>query len=256
MKRFIGILQFLTRIPIKIDIGFDEDFHKTMCYFPLVGFVLGILYFLIAVISLMFFDIDISSINVLVGTVVLTGGLHLDGVGDTFDGIYSYRDKDRILEIMKDSRLGTNALLSILFLVLIKLSLISAIIKSGNLYNLIYMPVFARMALVIACYKTKTPREKGMGNIFIGKSNLKMILSGITYIVLLILFVNKIIFTLNILDIAKVILFIPIMIVLTRLFVKYIYSKIDGITGDILGCTSELMEVIYLLYIYLIFTLK
>lgn len=256
MKRFIGILQFLTRIPIKMNIGFDYEFHKTMFYFPLVGFVLGILYFIIAIISLIFFDIDIASINVLVGTVVLTGGLHLDGVGDTFDGIYSYRDKDRILEIMKDSRLGTNALLAILFLVLIKLSLISAIIKSGNLYNLIYMPVFARMALVISCYKTKTPREKGMGNIFIGKSNLNMILIGITYVVLLILILNNLLFTTTILDTVKVILFIPIMIVLTRLFVKYIYSKIDGITGDILGCTSEIMEVAYLLYIYLIFTLK
>ncbi|MGL5711829.1 MAG: adenosylcobinamide-GDP ribazoletransferase [Paraclostridium sp.] len=256
MKRFIGILQFLTRIPVKMNVGFDEEFHKTMFYFPLVGFVLGILYFLIAIVSLIFFDIDITSINVLVGTVVLTGGLHLDGVGDTFDGIYSYRDKDRILEIMKDSRLGTNALLAILFLILIKLSLISAIIESGELYNLIYMPVFARMALVVACYKTKTPREKGMGNIFIGKSNLKMIVTGISYSLLLILLLSSMLFTVNSIDIFKVILFIPIMIVLTKLFVKYIYSKIDGITGDILGCTSEMMEVVYLIYIYLIFNLK
>ncbi|MGL5506981.1 MAG: adenosylcobinamide-GDP ribazoletransferase [Paraclostridium sp.] len=256
MKRFIGILQFLTRIPIKMNVGFDDEFHKTMFYFPLVGFVLGILYFTIAVISLMFFDIDIASINVLVGTVVLTGGLHLDGVGDTFDGIFSYREKDRILEIMKDSRLGTNALLAILFLVLVKLSMISAIIKSGNLYNLIYMPVFARMALVVACYRTKTPREKGMGNIFIGKSNLKMIIVGIIYTLIFISILSTTLFTVNLISIIKVILFIPVMILLTRLFVKYIYTKIDGITGDILGCTSELIEVSYLIYIYLIFSLK
>lgn len=256
MKRFIGILQFLTRIPIKMNIGFDDEFHKTMFYFPLVGFVLGFLYFIIAVISLMVFDIDITAINVLVGTVVLTGGLHLDGVGDTFDGIYSYRDKDRILEIMKDSRLGTNALLAILFLVLIKLGLMSAILKSGMLYNLIYMPVFARMALVVACYKATTPREKGMGNIFIGKSDLKMISIGILYTLILILILSNTLFTISSISIVKVILFIPVMIIVTRLFVRYIYSKIDGITGDILGCTSELMEVIYLLYIYIVFSLK
>ena len=95
MKRFIGILQFLTRIPIHIDIGFDEEFHKTMYYFPLVGFVLGILYCLVGFISSIFFDSYITSVNVLISTVILTGGLHLDGVGDTFDGIYSYRDKKR-----------------------------------------------------------------------------------------------------------------------------------------------------------------
>ncbi|MBC6004965.1 MAG: adenosylcobinamide-GDP ribazoletransferase [Paeniclostridium sp.] len=256
MKRFIGILQFFTRIPIRVNIGFDEEFHKTMYYFPLVGFVLGILYFIIGLVSSFLFDSYITSVNILISTVILTGGLHLDGVGDTFDGIYSYRDKEKILEIMKDSRLGTNAMLSVLFLMLMKLGLIYSIVQSGQLYNLIFMPVFARMAIVIACYKSVTPRKNGMGNVFIGKPSLKMILTGIVYTVILIIIMGITLFNLNSLDLIKVIAFIPIMIILSRCFVRYIYSKIDGITGDILGCISELMEVMYLIYIYLIFGLK
>lgn len=256
MKRFIGILQFFTRIPIRVNIGFDEEFHKTMYYFPLVGFVLGILYFIIGLVSSFLFDSYITSVNILISTVVLTGGLHLDGVGDTFDGIYSYRDKEKILEIMKDSRLGTNAMLSVLFLMLMKLGLIYSIVQSGQLYNLIFMPVFARMAIVIACYKSVTPRKNGMGNVFIGKPSLKMILTGIVYTVILIIIMGITLFNLNSLDLIKVIAFIPIMIILSRCFVRYIYSKIDGLTGDILGCISELMEVMYLIYIYLIFGLK
>ena len=256
MKRFIGILQFLTRIPIRVDIGFDDEFHKTMYYFPLVGFVLGFLYFIIGLVSSFVFDSYITSVNVLIATVILTGGLHLDGVGDTFDGIYSYRDKDRILEIMKDSRLGTNAMLSVLFLMLMKIGLVYAIVESGQLYNLIFMPAFARMAIVVACYKSVTPRKKGMGNVFIGKPTLKMILIGILYTAILVIFIGTMLFNLNSMDLTKIILFIPVMIILSRIFVKYIYSKIDGITGDILGCTSELMEVMYLIYIYLVFKLK
>lgn len=256
MKRFVGILQFLTRIPIRVDIGFDEEFHKTMYYFPLVGFVLGFFYFIIGLGSILVFDSYITSVNILISTVVLTGGLHLDGVGDTFDGIYSYREKDKILDIMKDSRLGTNAMLSMLFLILMKLGLIYAIVESGNLYNLIFMPVFARMAIVVASYKSVTPRKNGMGNVFIGKPTINMILVGIGYTVILITFISLILFNLNIESIIKVILFIPVMIIFTRYFVKYIYSKIDGITGDILGCTSELIEVIYLIFIYLTFGLK
>lgn len=256
MKRFIGILQFFTRIPIRVNIGFDEEFHKTMYYFPLVGFVLGILYFIIGLVSSFLFDSYITSVNILISTVILTGGLHLDGVGDTFDGIYSYRDKEKILEIMKDSRLGTNAMLSVLFLMLMKLGLIYSIVQSGQLYNLIFMPVFARMAIVIACYKSVTPRKNGMGNVFIGKPSLKMILTGIVYTVILIIIMGITLFNLNSLDLIKVIAFIPIMIILSRCFVRYIYSKIDGLTGDILGCISELMEVMYLIYIYLIFGLK
>lgn len=256
MKRFVGILQFLTRIPIRVDIGFDEEFHKTMYYFPLVGFVLGFFYFIIGLGSILVFDSYITSVNILISTVILTGGLHLDGVGDTFDGIYSYREKDKILDIMKDSRLGTNAMLSMLFLILMKLGLIYAILESGNLYNLIFMPVFARMAIVVASYKSVTPRKNGMGNVFIGKPTLNMILVGIGYTVILITLISLILFNLNIESIIKVILFIPVMIIFTRYFVKYIYSKIDGITGDILGCTSELIEVIYLIFIYLTFGLK
>lgn len=192
----------------------------------------------------------------MISTVILTGGLHLDGVGDTFDGIYSYRDKEKILEIMKDSRLGTNAMLSILFLMLLKLGFIYSIIESGQLYNLIFMPVFARMAIVIASYKSVTPREKGMGNVFIGKPTLNMILVNILYTIILIFIIGGSVFNLNIMSLTKEVFFIPVMILLTRLFVRYIYTKIDGITGDILGCTSELTEVIYLVYIYLVFALK
>ena len=105
----------MTRIPIKADIGFDEEFHKSIVYFPLVGFVIGLISFLIGSLALKIFDPFVTSILIVAGEVILTGGLHIDGLGDTFDAIYSNRDKERMLEIMKDSRLGTNSLLAILY---------------------------------------------------------------------------------------------------------------------------------------------
>ena len=87
MKRFISILQFMTRIPINIDTGFDEEFHKTITYFPLVGLVLGVLIYIIGLVSGIFFDSFITSIIVTLALVILTGGLHIDGLGDTFDAI-------------------------------------------------------------------------------------------------------------------------------------------------------------------------
>ena len=79
MKRFISILQFMTRIPININVGFDEEFHKTLSYFPLVGLVLGVLELLIGKISLMIFDPFITSLIITLSAVILTGGLHIDG---------------------------------------------------------------------------------------------------------------------------------------------------------------------------------
>ena len=43
MNMIISITQFMTRIPIRIETGFDEEFHKSIVYFPLVGFVIGVI---------------------------------------------------------------------------------------------------------------------------------------------------------------------------------------------------------------------
>lgn len=252
MKRFISILQFMTRIPISIDTGFDEEFHKTIVYFPLVGFTLGILLFLIGVISNLFFDSFITSIIITLSLVTLTGGLHIDGLGDTFDAIYSYRDKEKMLEIMKDSRLGTNSLLAIMFVILLKVGFIYSIISQGLLWTIIFMPVIGRLGVTFIMYKTNTPREKGLGNLFIGKATSKMLIVLILYTIVLIVGISKLVFLSTTMISLKIVSTILVVALFNQVFKKHIYKKIDGITGDILGCTIELNEVIYLVCIYLL----
>lgn len=252
MKRFISILQFMTRIPINIDTGFDEEFHKTITYFPLVGLVLGVLIYIIGLVSGIFFDSFITSIIVTLALVILTGGLHIDGLGDTFDAIYSYRDKERMLEIMKDSRLGTNSLLAIMFLILLKIGFIYSIINNNLLWTVIFMPVVARLGVIVMMYKTVTPRENGMGNLFIGKASTSMFTIAILYTIILMIGISKLIFLASTFEAMMLISTIIILFVFNNLFKKHIYIKIDGVTGDILGCTIELGELIYLFCIYLL----
>lgn len=252
MKRFISILQFMTRIPINIDTGFDEEFHKTITYFPLVGLVLGVLIYIIGLVSGIFFDSFITSIIVTLALVILTGGLHIDGLGDTFDAIYSYRDKERMLEIMKDSRLGTNSLLAIMFLILLKIGFIYSIINNSLLWTVIFMPVVARLGVIVMMYKTVTPRENGMGNLFIGKASTSMFTIAILYTIILIIGISKLIFLASTFEAMMLISTIIILFIFNNLFKKHIYIKIDGVTGDILGCTIELGELIYLFCIYLL----
>ena len=252
MKRFISILQFMTRIPINIDTGFDEEFHKTITYFPLVGLVLGVLIYIIGLVSGIFFDSFITSIIVTLALVILTGGLHIDGLGDTFDAIYSYRDKERMLEIMKDSRLGTNSLLAIMFLILLKIGFIYSIINNSLLWTVIFMPVVARLGVIVMMYKTVTPRENGMGNLFIGKASTSMFTIAILYTIILIIGISKLIFLASTFEAMMLISTIIILFIFNNLFKKHIYKNIDGVTGDILGCTIELGELIYLFCIYLL----
>lgn len=252
MKRFISILQFMTRIPINIDTGFDEEFHKTITYFPLVGLVLGVLIYIIGLVSGIFFDSFITSIIVTLALVILTGGLHIDGLGDTFDAIYSYRDKERMLEIMKDSRLGTNSLLAIMFLILLKIGFIYSIINNNLLWTVIFMPVVARLGVIVMMYKTVTPRENGMGNLFIGKASTSMFTIAILYTIILMIGISKLIFLASTFEAMMLISTIIVLLIFNNLFKKHIYKKIDGVTGDILGCTIELGELIYLFCIYLL----
>lgn len=258
MKRLIGIIQFMTRIPIPVDTGFDEEFHKGIIYFPIVGVILGICYYIIGALGLQVFNSYIATIMILIGEVILTGGLHLDGLGDTFDGLYSYRDKDRILEIMKDSRLGTNGLLAIMLVLMLKAGLLYDFIDRGNLWIVIIMPTVARTMQVFACYQTKTPREKGMGNIFIGKVEAKTLIGAYLLLGLAILGTIGIVGGLNLIfwALGNIILVfggsIILLTLINKLFIKSVYKKIDGITGDILGCICELAELEFLILISLL----
>ena len=252
MKRFIGILQFMTRIPIKADVGFDEEFHKSIVYFPLVGLIIGAISFIIGSLSSIIFDTFLTSILIVACEVILTGGLHIDGLGDTFDAIYSYRDKERMLEIMKDSRLGTNSLLAIMFLILLKIGFIYSIINNSLLWTVIFMPVVARLGVIVMMYKTVTPRENGMGNLFIGKASTSMFTIAILYTIILMIGISKLIFLASTFEAMMLISTIIILFIFNNLFKKHIYKKIDGVTGDILGCTIELGELIYLFCIYLL----
>lgn len=242
----------MTRIPIKADIGFDEEFHKSIVYFPLVGFVIGLISFFIGSLAIRIFDPFITSILIVAGEVILTGGLHIDGLGDTFDAIYSNRDKERMLEIMKDSRLGTNSLLAILFLVLIKIGLLNSAINSNLMCLIIFMPMISRLGVIVMLYKTVTPRKVGMGNIFIGKATLCMFITAIVYTIVIIVAISKFIFLSTNLNIIKLLLSIVAVMIFDYLFKNHIYKKIDGVTGDILGCTIELGELIFLLFSYIV----
>lgn len=242
----------MTRIPIKADIGFDEEFHKSIVYFPLVGFVIGLISYLIGSLAIKVFDPFVTSILIVGAEVIITGGLHIDGLGDTFDAIYSNRDKERMLEIMKDSRLGTNSLLAILFLVLIKIGILTNIINSNLLWIIIFMPLVSRLGVIVMLYKTVTPRKVGMGNIFIGKATLSMFIIAVIYSIAIIGLISKFIFLSSNLLLIKLLSSILIVILFDYLFKNHIYKKIDGITGDILGCTIELGELIFILYVYII----
>lgn len=233
-KGLILSLQFFTRIPINMAIDFNSKNIKYSIFFlPIIGAIIGglggLVYYILAPYNLL-----IAGFLTLLTTIILTGGLHLDGLSDTFDGFFSNKDKIKVLEIMKDSRIGAFGVLSIVLLIIFKFILIISI---KNLPMAIILS-FINSRLVVSriiSYK-KTAKDDGLGSLFY-KSNPKNLVLIATIIYIIILFL---------IDIRLV---IPLII--TYLFGEYIsnisYKKIDGLTGDVYGAIIELGDGISLL---------
>lgn len=243
-KRFILMLQFLTAIPLPVTLEADnEEFGKGLILAPVVGAVLGGLLAAAGWLLGFIFPLYIICVFIIVLYMLLTGGLHLDGLGDTFDGLFSNRSKERMLEIMRDSRVGTNAVLAISCVLLLNVVLLSGFAGAEFFRILFLMPVAGRIgSLVSAGVSTYARSGEGLGKSFIDYCGRREILIGVT-MALVLFFAVK----------GGLGLILALFSVLTAfLFVKFFSRKIGGATGDILGAVCELNQTAFLIFAFII----
>lgn len=244
MKNFITGLQFLTRITItKQSEWSPESFGRSVKFFPLIGGIIGII---LVGINYLFSDYlplrgiylppHVLTTLLIVSNVVLVGGLHCDGFMDTMDGIYSGRSKEKMLEIMKDSRVGANGVMAFVLLIFIKWSLIMDISPLLLPNALLIMPTLGRFAMVIGITVFPYARPDGIGKAFAQYAGKYTMYSGLFFVLLLIVPLGK-----------QAIVCIPVISIVTILFAMHIKNKIGGLTGDIYGAISELAEIMVLL---------
>ncbi|MDD7794989.1 adenosylcobinamide-GDP ribazoletransferase [Clostridium sp. 'White wine YQ'] len=241
MKNFILILQFMTRIPININLKVErENFQKGVAFFPLVGLIVGAFEASIFYISSRIVPFNTSIFVTVISHVVITGAIHIDGLGDTIDGIFSGRSKEKILEIMKDSRVGTFGALGIIFLIAGKIITLSSINSIEIYKGIILAPIISRTLITLLMYKRKYAREKeGMGDLFIGVLEKKNFIIALLTGIMLISIIGRI----------QGVVLLSICFFFTILFRNYIEKRIGGITGDILGASVELNELlVFLIY--------
>ncbi len=237
MKKFLIALQFLTILPIKIKSEIkNEDFGKSLLYFPIVGMLIGILLTL-TLYLFNFLPYLVLGVFILLVSFVITGGIHLDGFADTCDGFYGSKPKKKILEIMRDSRLGTMGVTGLICLLLLKFALIVNTPKDILWKILIMMTTFARLSQVFACYTCKYARQEGKAKYFMEYAAKKDVAIGVLFTLSLFLWLMQT---------KGAILFLAL-IPLIFLFINYIKKRINGMTGDTIGALSELAEVSILL---------
>lgn len=239
MKNFVLTLQFLTRIPIKVNIDADEaDFAKGVVYFPIVGLIIGAFNLAVYAAAERLSGGIFPAVCCLAANAAITGALHIDGLADTCDGIFSARPRDRMLEIMRDSRIGTNGTIAIIFDFLLRLALLTSISGSLIYPAVILSPVVAKTLMVLLMKTSVYARSgPGMGGLYLEKqTNAGTVIAAVIGILTSAAFLG-----------FSGLLAFTACTTVCFLYRYYIYSKIQGMTGDTLGAANEVLEITFLL---------
>ncbi|MCK9222602.1 MAG: adenosylcobinamide-GDP ribazoletransferase [Limnochordia bacterium] len=235
MKGFLFMLSFMTRLPVGSSHDFrEEDFVWGIRLMPLVGLVIGLILYLVAQLRLVFHQ-DVASIILWAVYLWVTGGLHFDGLGDTIDGVCSYRSREQILEIMKDSRLGTFGGLGLLLVLISNITLT----KYLDARVLLLMPVVGRCAGVVAASLSKYARTEGMGKVFVEQADGRTVLLNLVVTSLFCL----IAYPLGLVGMCGA-------LAATLLITRKINKVLGGMTGDTIGFVIEFSQTCFLFTLY------
>ena len=200
--KFLNAIGFLTIIKIPQRFYLKQpEYPEILVYFPVAGLLIGIFSAIIFT-ALNFFMPLFLSILIIAGfEIVITGGIHIDGLADVFDGVFSgEKDKSRIMEIMKKGDIGVFGGLALLFSTALKISMLFFIAKAVNLASflsfdlmsappvlnldfqlsgflvfilaVVFMPVFGRLSMLYLFSRHKPAvAGKSLSGVFIDKSN-------------------------------------------------------------------------------------
>ena len=240
-EQFIILIQFMTRIPIPLKISYSEKkLGKSIKFFPLVGLIIGlILYFSNFLITVylknIFYNKTIIAIFLIILEILIAGIIHIDGLADTFDGLFSYAKKEKMLEIMKDSRIGTNGAVVLILYFITKTVLISEIITTTPKYLIIF-PIIARLSTPVNAGLSNYARKSGMSNAIISENGIFEVIFSLALSIILVFYIIGI----------EGIITIFIAFIFIIIFMLNVRKKIDGITGDTMGASLELTSILVL----------
>ena len=243
---FFTAMTFLTRIPVsKLSINNEHSLLNSSVYFPIIGIVVGLLIGLCFIISSHFWNPSIAIIISLTTGVLLTGAFHEDGLADVCDSMGSF-DRDMKLSIMKDSRLGTYGVTGLTCLFLLKFFSLSSIAHEQQNVLVIFMIAHCLSrwsSLPLIYLNPYVSRDSKSGkNLIAGATNQNRLLAASLFTVLVLITLGS--------GNTIMLIFGSVMVLVISQY--YFQKSFGGITGDCLGATNQLTE----LMVYLVFALK
>src|SRR5436190_11534570 len=234
IRRFFVAIQFLTRLPVPRALNSSEtDIGKAAAFFPLIGVIVGGGGALVFVGLQRILPLPASVLCAIVVATLITNGFHEDGLADSFDGFGGGWTKDRVLEIMRDSRIGTYGTLALIFVILGKLTFLS-LLPPGQIWRwLIIAHTASRWTILPLCAWLPYARVEGQGKLVAKQVGaLEVVTATATLLVAFLLLPWR----------AALAAFLVTNLV-TLLSGLYFRARLQGMTGDCLGAANQLTEV-------------
>jgi len=229
MKSLIAAIQFLTILPLGKPGTFDPK--RMVPFFPVVGIILGVLVSAFDQAVLRLWPGPVAAMLDVVFLVVVTGAFHLDGLGDTADGLLGHRPKEKALSIMKDSRIGVMGLVAIVSGLSMKWGGIMGLDAHRSLL-LVIIPAYARGGMIFGIRFLEYGRpDGGTGHALFGTTLKLWNFWGLLIPVTISLFLGWRGIWLNL-----------IFVIITATVLLYYKKRIGCITGDMLGAITEITE--------------
>lgn len=244
-SRFLAAIGFLTKIPVPERFQMDQDsLAESSRYFPIVGLVasLGLAGF--DYLATRFFPLRVACVLDIFFLFVITGGMHLDGLIDTADGLLGGRTREDALSIMRDSRIGAMGAITVVLLILSKYALLVSLPVNDRVPALILAPVLGRWAMLlgVACFPYAR-QERGMGTVFVCSRNGQESVSPLKR-----LCVPAVLTILPVVGVARSrgVCALIICSFVSLACSRKISGYLGGLTGDVYGFLSEICEALAL----------
>lgn len=236
-KILSSALSFLSiiRLPFTSPMLTAEELAASFSAFPLAGLILGGIYYTAAFCLRGHVPPLVLAALITALMVILTRGLHYDGLADLADGVWGGATPERRLEIMKDSRSGAFGVLALILDLLLKVASIHALVLANSLAPILFAPIFGRVAMTAAAYRATYARAKGLGKPFLENMLLPHLLIAVASAILFVAFINW-----------RALFYALPVLACVALLRTLANRLLGGITGDVLGATCEITEIVIL----------
>ena len=236
---------FLTVLPVARELSMEPPrLGRSMAFFPAVGMVLGLALVILNWVLTPLIPRAVLDCLLILILIALTGALHLDGIADLIDGLAGGKDKASVLRIMKDSRVGAMGVVGLVMVLLLKyLSLYNTPLGMKSA-ALIFAPAAGRwVQVVLASFCRYVRGEGGTGGAFVEHvGEREALIASVTLLLAaIVLFGMKGFFLIFLLGLAVMAL------------IRYFEIRLGGVTGDVLGAATEVVEVLTFILVLAIY---